>query len=895
MKKREFGKMDVSIEAVMSGAHLKSLEPSPAPRSITVTYSSPAMQDIHDKFTRERRRGKSAKSGRNPHGCFPALTKSKTKTALDETDPKMRMSMTRRRFREPPCNLMQTHKRILGNGTSNLVKATKSMSELGSAFKSAGLASVAKEEKESLLVGNNKDAYPFFITKSLTDSPIRFLHFTPEDAGRTAFLPYDLVAANARQLEDHGDEMVHYSMSRQGLVHIEPLPRTEHPGRAIGRPVGQFISQAEWMTSATHYNQVSNLGVFKHYLVRKCLWGWRNFVRYKLYCEVRERLHRKIFLGQDSFCPPLLQIKHLITDMDGVVLLEGRPPLDAFHAKAQQLAKLKAQRAKRAGVINSEEDGSTFAPRPCKISDYVDHQDKVRKTANAILEEKVDAIQCIVETVLKTVEGKKNSTYAKPLTLLQDFEKFGASAREMSRTKSMYRERLDGIDLVRRRELADHHLGMLLSFIRLVDYIVVECLVALGITNFSQLLHELHRADHTKTGMFLTSFSFVEPGMAGAVDENENKLSAGSFAFSPDGDEIGAMMQQQVSNSVEVIRFVSRIAFIQEEPYSSQLKEEVTDNVNATTILRESAQFQGIMGEVEGKVELDFERAMGYVNRFASVRPVYDARKTWNLKTFTDHKEQLLANPSGKLKTLGAVVRDFEKDLTRSDKRSYEVERMASTGNVGILQIASRSLRRELIEDHQEKAEAMKKLLRTLSRKRCLQQLEKYRSGLLLMSRMTAPTTDVLDLRRQLTGTAPTRRESQLAKAMSFGKNKGTMALLSAGSASSAGSAGSAGSNTDMGRVGSAGGEGDETAAGKKSEMHEDTEGEDVDGGASRRQSRMDSSRKGSMIDRVADVDTLTYQLELVFKEIMAVDGLYVTSSSFRSLPISPLPSVLLC
>jgi hypothetical protein len=730
---------------------------------------------------------------------------------------------------------METHKRILGNGTSNLVKATKSMSELGSTFKSAGLASVAKEEKESLLVGNNKDAYPFFITKSLNDSPIRFLNFTPKDAGRTQFLPYDLVAANARQLEDHGDTMVHYTMSRQGLVHVEPLPKAVHPGRAISRPVGQFISQAEWMTSATKYNQVSNLGVFKHYLVRKCMWGWRNFVAYKLYCEVRERLHRHIFLGQDSFCPPLLQIKHLITDMDAVVLLEGRPPLDAFHAKAQKLAQLKALRAKRAGVTADGGAGEReFAPKPCKISEYTDHQDQVRKTAGSILEEKVDAIQCVVEKVLKTVENKKANTFAKPLTLLQDFQKFGATPRELAREKkSMCRERLDKLDLVRRRELADHHLGMLLSFIRLVDYIVAECLVALGITNFSQLLYELHRADHTKTGMFLSNFSFVEPGQEDAVDASGNTLSGESFVFSPDGGEIGTMLRQQVNKSVEVIRFVSRIAFIQEQPYSARLGEEITDHVNTTTILRESAQFGTIMEQVEGKVLLDFEKAIEYANRFASVRPVYDFRKVWDLEAYAARKEHLLSNPTGELKTMGAVVRDFETDLTRAETWSYEVERMASTGNVGILQIASRSLRRDLIEDHQQKTDAMKKLLRGLSRKRCLEQVEKYRSGLLLMSRKQ--TADVLELRKQLTGKVPSAaaQKSKRRAARSEGARE----------------------SLDGGSIGSAGNAEDRAAAGNAAG---DAAADDGTG------------RTGN-----GEEDSLAHQLEKVFKELMVVDGLY--------------------
>jgi hypothetical protein len=141
-----------------------------------------------------------------------------------------------------------------------------------------------------------EDAINFFAQHG-ANSPIKFVHLIRAQTGIN-FRPYDLVVLNPR---DCGAD--YFTMSNAGLVHVAPDEPSE------------FIPLSEWMRQGTMFNMLRSIRFYKHYLPAKCFQIWRDNVRFKLYCQQRRKISQSLFLAQDSFAAPLLDLRRHMLDM----------------------------------------------------------------------------------------------------------------------------------------------------------------------------------------------------------------------------------------------------------------------------------------------------------------------------------------------------------------------------------------------------------------------------------------------------------------------------------------------------------------------------------------------------------------------------------------------------
>jgi hypothetical protein len=487
------------------------------------------------------------------------------------------------------------------------------------------------EEQEAAAVQTVKDGVEFFVRKDLTKSAIKFLPFNYAETGNYA--PYELSMAKvSKKVQDQ------FTMSRHGLVHT----KTGVKGMTSVTTLDQ------WMSEASHFNLARQLGLFKNYLAIKCLRGWQNYVSHKLYLEKRQALASNLFLGMETFYQPAMELNKVVAEMSETHLMEPRPCLDADQAKKMNLFALKKQKAEKrvaarkrraralpdgvaslkvtAASIRDEEllQLEDFAPKACTLNDYVDHQNKIRQNASEALEAGIDQIQAILSRLYTTVVDL--GVLEGPLTELQELEVIGATKPGKMKGKSMHRERLDKLARSNQMERASKEDRMVVSFIRLADLMVVECLAGVGLRTLSNLLVEMDKSDTFKSGMFVSTFGFSPAAAVVVVSPPEAETTAPAVSttpavatatvatttttiatgtatavvglagtqapgeevpqvpaeitphkFFPSRGDVMGTLNTQVEESIRAASYVSRLAFIQPPPYAARLQESVSD------------------------------------------------------------------------------------------------------------------------------------------------------------------------------------------------------------------------------------------------------------------------------------------------------------------------------
>jgi dynein heavy chain len=409
------------------------------------------------------------------------------------------------------------------------------------------------DEEAAATLTTGEDAVSFFV-KSGNQCPVKFVTLNRADTGN-AFRPYDLKVVEPRHA--HQD---HFTMSMSGLVHVCPGKQSE------------FTPLAQWMRESSQYNVLSSIGTFKNYIVRKCYMAWMHNVRYKLYCGQRKKLAAHLFLGMESFCIPLLDIKKATLEMEQVVLIDSQGQ-------------------------------KTYA-----ISHFVEHQTTKRAEATKKFEAAMDKMQGTVQRVCTDVRNlaKKKDAYS------------GLSMYELNsvneKTKSMQqikKEEQDSKALVKRSE---NEARMLVDFIRLMDYMVVSHLVVHVLNTVDRFLIELLKV--RKVGLFQTDIQFSDT----------------ATSFAPGEQDILQMVSQVLDATIVTVMQVSRIIYTQ--PFSSIMASIVTDGPNVGSIIRDSSRFILLQSNIDNKITTDFTEADDYAQTFDIVRPVYNFDTKWDFAEY---------------------------------------------------------------------------------------------------------------------------------------------------------------------------------------------------------------------------------------------------------------------
>ncbi|KAJ1448261.1 dynein heavy chain, N-terminal region 2-domain-containing protein [Pelagophyceae sp. CCMP2097] len=585
------------------------------------------------------------------------------------------------------------------------------------------------------------DAINFFSSQAGSQSSIKFVHLMQVDAvpavlqlaeataaaqhsdgarsvEAKTFRPYDLMAVRASGAALARMKCAYYTMSSEGLVLMAPGDASE------------FIPLTQWMRESACFNMLTSIHFFRNYLRIKCFHAWRANVSFLQFARQRRHLRDRLFVGMPSFCAPLLELRRHMAELQNVKLLEH-------------------------GV------------RTFEVPSFIDRQAVARteaaKQLDACLEQAAASVYAVckeVTTLAKPIQAA-NAKHDKPTSDEPMSPRSRRAARvevdvvsrvilqmeASEKPKSMAALREQDFDRKQKLRRAAHECRLLPEFVRLADYVAVEALVVLMVSTWAVFLAELLRP-RRQCGLLETTIRFSEGGstfsptcssiqdvlgktadsligMLGTVirilylrplaQYLPAAITAVTAAASSTLPSPSAVLLQSPSNTQAALQApqqASSASGLSAKPMSKSQK----SAPNVQDIIRNDAQFKATALAINQKVEADFRKAQEYVAAaFEKVWPIFDYSRKWD---FESYKRQ------------AHTVASLKKEMEKVAGWEKEMEKMRTRQTCGLLEVESRKLRCMLIPMTSEKMEALKDLVKDLSRAKCKDQRNKYKSAI---------------------------------------------------------------------------------------------------------------------------------------------------------------------
>ena len=172
-----------------------------------------------------------------------------------------------------------------------------------------------------------EDAISFFAKYGGT-TPIKFLNCVRAQ-NTSQFRPYDLIIIH--DYEEILKLNEYFTVSSSGIVHVY----TKGPKRFIQAPLNkdmgaiesnahqgvpneesaEFNSLSDWMKESTQFNILSNIHFFKNYVNAKIFNIWRANVKYRIYCNTRQKLINNVFFCKPVFANNVVEINKILHEV----------------------------------------------------------------------------------------------------------------------------------------------------------------------------------------------------------------------------------------------------------------------------------------------------------------------------------------------------------------------------------------------------------------------------------------------------------------------------------------------------------------------------------------------------------------------------------------------------
>jgi dynein heavy chain len=415
-----------------------------------------------------------------------------------------------------------------------------------------------------------EDAANFFARNRGTAS-IKFVHLNSEYTGDD-YRPYDLLVVRP---EDTDKE--HMVCSAMGMVRQAPhLP-------------SQFTPLGDWMRERSMFYNLRSLRFFKYFKIAKAYRFWHKNVRYKLYCQQRNKVKQRLFLAKDSFVSALTEINQLCVDM-------------RENTKVADVG-LKAQ-------------GGTM------LSEFTEMQTKQRAKATTEFEGTYQQVEALLEKVCEDVTTRANLSDGPG----DEGDQRKVKVRGGAKSKSMFAMRQEHLDRQRALKKAEEEAQMLGDFVRLADYILVENLVLLSIDTVRYFLDLLiHNKQQIKTkqrAMFQTAIGFVP----------------GDITFGPSLDDVDGTLKSMIDGIENTVNAVPRLLYTRS--FKAFFEGQSVIGPTVTGIIKDSVEFKGIQNGIDEELHIDFVDGRAEVEDYEQYRKVFDFGQTW------DYEEFMGASPS---------------------------------------------------------------------------------------------------------------------------------------------------------------------------------------------------------------------------------------------------------
>lgn len=496
-----------------------------------------------------------------------------------------------------------------------------------------------------------EDAANFFARNRGTAS-IKFVHLNSEQTGDD-YRPYDLLVVRP---EDVTKE--HMVCSAMGMVKQAP-----------NKP-SAFTPLGDWMRERSMFYNLRSLRFFKYFKIAKAYRFWHKNVRYKLYCQQRNKLKQRLFLAKDSFVSALIEINQLCVDMR---------------------------------ENTSVSDVSLKSNSSYTIEEFTELQVKRRADATREFEGTYANVEALLEKVCEDVTTRANlSSDGSP----GEDEEGKVKVRGGSKSKSMFALRQEHLDRQRALKRAEEEAQMLGDFVRLADYILVENLVGLSIDAVRYFLDLLvtnkQQIKQKQRAMFITSIRFVPD----------------DIAFAPSREDVDATLKSMLEGIENTVNAVPRLLYTRS--FKAFFEGQQVIGPTVTGIIKDSADFKSIQAGIEAELEADFIDGRVEVEQYEKYRKVSDFGETW------DYNEYMGSNPSPP--DMKAKMRELKQWNTE-----VEIQ-MPAYRTQGMLHIDGKRLKNMLLPITTDSLEQMRDYLKEQARDKCEEVLELYQQKVKLLS-----------------------------------------------------------------------------------------------------------------------------------------------------------------
>eukprot|EP00958_Prasinococcus_capsulatus_P026259 scaffold4735_cov403-Prasinococcus_capsulatus_cf.AAC.3 len=464
-------------------------------------------------------------------------------------------------------------------------------------------------------IETDNDVVEFF-SRHGQDGEVKFF-YCMRSLSDVSFKPYELVVASRRVSSGE-----HFTVSASGVAHINPGVE------------GEFVPLDRWIREKKLFSALTNIKFFRHYRVCKAFAFWRGSVRHRHYSQVREKLRGRLFIASPTFSSALLEVAGHIQRASAVKLMEVKQNelysledlagLQVSAGSVAATAELETSLDRIRGVLNKVCSAVTSEAQRCKLS--VKDEKELADTTGV-------AIEC------------------------------GLTA---DRAQSMVSIKRGKIERARtyRRVLQEE--GMLGALIRLVDYMIVEGLVRMGVRATEQLLDVLesprNQGDKMARALLTSTVQFAENGIQ----------------FRPDVDAVMNVINMNlIDGMLQLLEAVPRLLHV---PTLGHFVGSI-GGLSPEAVIRGMEHFTTLRQRVNQVISLDFRKAESYARILEELRPIHEFGQQWNYNEYAAKQTSIYA---------------FRGHLLQQEKWRHEIDKMKACHVVGILLVDAKGLRSSL-------------------------------------------------------------------------------------------------------------------------------------------------------------------------------------------------------
>ena len=410
-----------------------------------------------------------------------------------------------------------------------------------------------------------------FFAKHGNNTPIKFLNCNRKPVPADQFRPYDLITIRDEKALDNE----YFTVSAQGVVHVCPDKLRKY--LKTDTVPTEFFSLSDWMQQSTMFNVLTSMKFFKHYLIGKIFNLWKGNVRFKMYNRTRQTLARNLIFSRPAFLNTFMDINKSLNEMQSL--------------KTFMVPKL----------------SKTF-----ELDDFIREQKNERDVVKQHYNDKVDEIiHQKLETLVQAVGESR--------TLREEEDIEHTKMGQQTKNKSMVLQKQEDELKNRVLRLARRNYHSLGTFIRLIDYMVVETQVKINQESSDLILQEMCKDQNSKKYGIQTTVSY---------DTRENGMS-----FSPTKAEFIAafakILLDMQSVTAEVVRVINHPNFVQ------FIQGLISDSgPRFKSIVEGSLNYQATCETIQQRIMLDFEELQVVVNKFENCRDVNDFDLTFDFDEF---------------------------------------------------------------------------------------------------------------------------------------------------------------------------------------------------------------------------------------------------------------------